>query len=180
MVFQALHQVFRNPAYLILSLLAGALAYAAATLLPNIRLIVSVVESSGATLPETLRLIVTLLGSITTNFSVLSAVYTILISVLFGLNVAMFLFFLRCRLGTPSGAGVATGFLGVVAGLLGVGCAACGSFLLSTVLAWIGAGALVTFLPLRGAELGFVAVLLLSVSIYLAARKITDSRTCRT
>lgn len=164
--------------YLALSGLTTTAAYAGATLLPNTQLIASVMQSSSATLSEKLRLVVSLLGSITTNFSSLSATYTILVALLFGLNVGMITFFLRNRAGTPSGTGIATGTLGTVTGLLGVGCAACGSFLLTTTLAWTGAGVVVVSLPLKGAEFGIVAVGLLLISLYLAAKKITNPLVC--
>ena len=63
--------------------------------------------------------------------------------------------------------------------MLGVGCAACGSILLTTVLAWVGAGALIRLLPLQGEEFGIIGVILLAISIFLTAKQIDNPVVCK-
>ncbi len=130
MLFQALQKVFRKPLYSLLALITSAAVFAFAVWLPNLSLIVKIMGHPGITFSQKLSLPASLLGSIITNFTPLSASYTIAIAILFGMNVAMIVYFLRRRIDDVKQAGMGTGFLGITSGVLGMGCAACGSFVL--------------------------------------------------
>lgn len=152
----------------------AALIFAFAVWLPNLRL-VYLVATSGASLADKLALPLKLLSSITTNFTALSASYTIAIAVLTGINAALITELVRTRHIFAKGA--AAGATGIAAGTLGVGCAACGSVILTaTAGTALGAGAL-SLLPLGGGELGVVGVLLLAYSTYVLSKEITQT-TC--
>ncbi len=56
-------------------------------------------------------------------------------------------------------------------GVIGSGCAACGL----PILTLLGIAGSVTFLPLRGMELSYLAVLMLSYSLYLLVKPIPDN-----
>ena len=65
----------------------------------------------------------------------------------------------------------------MIAGLLGVGCAACGSVILTAVLA--GAGStLLLLLPFGGAELGFLGIVLLLYAIVKMHKEIAKGSVC--
>ncbi|MEK7509083.1 MAG: hypothetical protein AAB605_00035 [Patescibacteria group bacterium] len=178
MVIRALYKVFRNPAYVALSLFTGAVVFAFAVWLPNIRLIAAVLGSPEASFAQKLALPISLLGSIATNFTLLSASYTVAIAVLFGINLAMVAYFVRHRVAAARQSGIAVGFLGLGSGILGTGCAACGSFLLMNGLTFAGASGALVFLPLGGAEFGVLGTVLLAVSIYLTAKRIQNPAVC--
>ena len=179
MVIQALQKVFRRPTYILLALITSATVFAFAVWLPNIPLIVKVMGHPGIPLTQNLDLPISLLGSIVTNFTLLSASYTIAIAILFGLNLGMIVYFLRRKISEVRQSGITTGFLGVMSGVVGVGCAACGSFLLTSGLAFIGASGILAFLPLAGGEFGILGVILLALSIYLTAKQIQNPAVCK-
>ncbi len=179
MIYQALQKVFRKPIYMLLALMTSFVVFAFATWLPNIRLIMNVVGTSDIPFSQKLELPVTLLGSITTNFTLLAASYTIAIAILFGINLAMVIYYLRRRISETKQSGIATGFLGITSGILGMGCAACGSFLLTNILAFFGASGVLAFLPLAGEEFGILGVILLLVSVYLTAKQIENPAVCK-
>ncbi len=179
MVLQALQKVFRKPAYVLIALITSAVVFAFAVWLPNLSLIVKIMGHPGITFSQKLSLPASLLGSIVTNFTLLSATYTILIAILFGMNVSMITYFLRRRIDDVRQAGLGTGLLGITSGVLGMGCAACGSFLLTSILSLSGASWLLSYLPLDGAEFGILGVILLAVSLYLTAKKIRNPAVCK-
>lgn len=179
MVFQALQKVFRKPMYIFLALITSLVVFAFAVWLPNIPLIVKVMGHPGIPLTQKLDLPISLLGSIVTNFTLLSASYTIAIAVLFGLNFAMVTYFLRRRVDDVKQSGIATGFFGITSGVIGMGCAACGSFLLMSILSLFGASWILSFLPLGGGEFGILGVILLTVSLYMTAKQIQNPAVCR-
>ena len=164
--------VFRNKRYALLAGVVALIVFAFAVWLPNIRLIFSIITDS--TIPVYLKLTfpIHLLESITINFTTLSASYTIVIAILFGIDMAMLSFFLRTRIAGVKQSGIATGFFGIASGILGMGCAACGSFILTSVLSLVGASSILAFLPLKGEEFGIIGVILLLASLYLTAKQI--------
>ena len=178
MLIQTLQKVFRKPVYVILALLISASMFVLAVWLPNIRLVAGIVSSSDISFVSKIKLPLSLLGSISTNFTLLSASYTIIISILFGMYIAMIIYFLRRKIKNIKQSGVATGFLGITSGVLGVGCAACGSFLL-TSLALVGAGGVLTFLPLGGSEFGILGVILLALAVYTTSKQIENPLVCK-
>ena len=178
MILEALKKVFRKSAYVILALIVSTSVFVFAVWLPNIRLVAGIVSSPDVPFSSKIELPISLLGSIATNFTLLSALYTIAIAILFGVYVAMLTYFLKRRIKEVGQGGVATGFLGIASGILGVGCAACGSFLL-TSLTLVGAGGVLAFLPLGGSEFGIIGAVLLALAIYMTAKKIQDPLVCK-
>lgn len=179
MVFQSLRKVFRKPQYTILAFITSVVVFAFAVWFPNLSLIVEIMGHPGISLSQKLDLPISLLGSIATNFTLLSSLYTIAIAVLFGVNLAMTIYFLRRKVSEVRGSGVATGFIGLASGVLGMGCAACGSLLLTSGLSLVGASSILAFLPLAGGEFGILGVILLLVSIRLIAKQIQNPAVCK-
>lgn len=179
MIAHVFKTVFRNLQY---ALLAGAVAliiFAFATWLPNLRLLFSILTDPLVSISDKVLLPINLLGSITTNFTALSASYTIAIALLFGINLAMVIYYVQRRIKEVEQSGIATGFLGITSGVVGMGCTACGSLLLTNILTLFGASWILSYLPLAGGEFGLLGVILLAVSIYLTAKKIKNPAVCK-
>ena len=66
-----------------------------------------------------------------------------------------------------------------LASALGIGCAACGSFILTTALSSFGAASALAILPLRGGEFGILSVVLLALSLVLISKKIAAPLICK-
>jgi hypothetical protein len=178
MITRALTKVFSHPAYIALALIAGTSVLLFALWFPNLGLIASVVASPDASLVEKVLLPITLLGSIATNFSFFSASYTVAVSLLFGVYVALMVYFLRRRIKAASG-GTVTGTLGILSGVIGIGCAACGSIAASTILSLIGVSGVVALLPLGGSEFGIIGIILFLLAIRTLAKQIETPAVCR-
>jgi hypothetical protein len=176
---KVLLRVLCKPSYLILTLLITGLIFTGTVWLPNFLLIV--VVSKTASFSEFVSLLFSLYGTITTNFTFVSAVYTILIAVLFGMNVSLLTYYIRrMRSGISSirNTGVVS-MGGLVSGIFGIGCAACGTFIFTSVLTMFGVGGILAYLPFGCGEFGFLGVGLLSYSLYSLTKKINDPLICR-
>ena len=155
------------------------LVFSFTVLIQNRLLIVAVLNESTATIREKIVFVSSLYGSILTNFSIFSAVTTITIAILFGINFALlglYISTVRSVKGSISAGSSSLG--GLISGLLGIGCAACGTFILSTALASFGAGGLLMILPFRGEELGLIGIGLLTYSIIIIAKKLQNPYIC--
>lgn len=172
-------EVFSRSSYIIGAVALALVVFAFAVLLPNLSLLNEVVLRSSALLETKVNITLSLLGGIRTNFSAASATYTILIAVLVGVNVAMIVYLLRKRSRLLGQKGTAAGLGGIASGALGIGCAACGSFLLSTMLASLGAASALAILPLKGGEFGIMSVGLLGATLGIVSNKIAEPLICK-
>jgi len=178
MFISAFKKVFSSVNYILTALVVMVATFSFAVWLPNWKLITVIMKSDSATFIEKISIPLSLFGSITTNFTVISASYTILIAVLFGINISLLIYYIRKQRKIFKGSGVYASVGGVISGMFGIGCAACGTFILSAVLGIFGGASAVAFLPFGGEEFGFIGVGLLSYSIVLTSRKIEKPYVC--
>lgn len=174
----ALRRVFARSSYLALAAALAVAAFLLAVWFPNFGLIGDVFGRSNAPFAVKIGVALSLLGGIVTNFSLLSAAYTIAIAVLFGTNVAMIVYLLRQKRAGAAGQNVAIGSGGVVSGVLGIGCAACGSLILSAMAPFLGTAGALAMLPLNGGEFGILSVVLLVVSLLFMSKTIAEPVAC--
>lgn len=177
-LFEALREVFVRPAYLGLAALIGVVAFVAQLWLPNYRLIAAVFATPQVAFPVKAQLLASLLGGLTTNFDAVAAFSAVAVPLLFGMAIAMIAYFLRRRRAQLPRGEIAAGLGGAASGAIAAGCAACGSFLLVTILSFLGATGALALLPLRGGELGLLSIALLFLSIVLIARRIAAPVVC--
>jgi hypothetical protein len=180
MPFKQLQIVFTKPKYIFLAVVITVVIFTLAIWLPNFSLIGIMLLSDFASVYEKLKFILSLYESIFTNFSTLSASYTIMIAVLFGIQSALLMFYIRkVRSGIRGVSGTsAAGIGGLISGMFGIGCASCGTFILTSALSLFGATGFLSFLPFRGEEFGVLGVILLSYSIFLLLKKIQGPLVC--
>ncbi len=172
---QAILNTLKSTHSKLIAISVSVLVFAFAVWLPNLRLLFSVWMDTSVSLGDKIMLPASLLLSITTNFTPLSALYTIAIAVLAGINAALIVELIRARQIFAGSATISAS--GIVAGALGIGCAACGSLILTALAGTVlGTGAL-AFLPLGGGEFGIIGVALLGYSTYLLSKQITKT-TC--
>lgn len=171
---KALQKVFSSPSYIVLAITIAIAVFSFAVWLPNWRLIFIVITSPSVSFTEAVNIIFSLFLSIGTNFTAVSASYTIAIAILFGINIALLTYYISKRRGAIQGKGGVLGIGGLISGVFGIGCASCGIFILTAVLALIGAGGIIAFLPLGGEEFGILGVILIGYATYWTAKKIEE------
>lgn len=174
----AFAQVFSRPSYVAFAGVLAILTFLLAVWFPNFGLIGEVFSGSDAPLAAKFGIALSLIGGIGTNFSLLSAGYTIAIAVLFGLIAAMIAYLLKQGRVGAAGQNIALGSGALASGVLGVGCAACGSLILAAAVPSLGVAAALAMLPLNGEEFGILSVILLWVSLLLVSRNIAEAVVC--
>jgi len=99
---------------------------------------------------------------------------------LFGLNITFLIYYIKQR--QKSGkvyAAKLTSVTGLISGLLGVGCAACGSVILTAIVGTAGATAFLVWLPFGGLEFALLSIVLLVFSIVYILKKIDSPLVCK-
>lgn len=181
MAFNVFRKVFTKIPYILLAALIAFVALSVAILVQNTAIIIRVFQSSELVLSAKFAFLGSMYGLLFTNFTVFSALYTVSIALLFGINSALLTYYIRRRQSQTirsNTSGHTAGILGTVSGVFGVGCAACGSVIISGLLSLVGAGWLLALLPLRGAEFGLLGMILLSYSVYQLCKRINDPLVC--
>ena len=178
MIIKMFAEVMSVWRYTLLAVLVAFITFTFSIWLPNGPLVREILFGNFVLGPDKLVVLGSLYGSIWTNFNAISATYTIIIAVLFGINVSMLAYYIKQRRGTFESKTTLAGIGGFVSGLFGIGCAACGTFILSSILALVGAGGAIAFLPFGGQEFGFLGVILVAYATYWTAKKIQEPMVC--
>ena len=177
MIANAFVAVFRNWRYTLLAGIIALIVFAFATWLPNVRLLFSILVNPLVPLSDKFMLPLNLIGSIATSFTLRSAFYIIASALLAGINVSLITYYVR-RERRISRKGAAAGSLGLLSGILGVGCAACGSLVVMSAFGTAVGASIIAFLPLKGDEFRMAGVVLLSICAYASAKQITKPLVC--
>lgn len=172
----SLREVFQKPHYLVLALVSVVVIGSGIIWLSGHQLIRFTLTSEIFDWNAKLKILWTSLGLYATNFTLASQIMIVLVALMSGMNIAMLAFYFKRRMVVGSAAG-ASGF-GLLIGTLGVGCSACGSVILSSLIGITAASTLVSVLPLRGAEFGIASVALIGLSTYWIAKKIQAPKAC--
>ena len=182
MIGPALAQVFRQGWYVLLAATTALATFVLTTWLGNLGLVWKIATSQCLSFADKVKILLALIGSIGTDFTLFSAACAVIAAVLFGMNIAVIIYTYRERRRFVEQSGqtlTMASLAGLASGLFGIGCAACGTLLFSPALAFLGLGTLVTTLPLGGEEFGAVGVGLLSLSLIISAKKIGQPMLCQ-
>ncbi len=173
-------RIFMKPRSLLLALGIAFLVLTVLIFVPNRMLLYFGLGNGGGGVAAELSFIVSFYGSLLTNFTPLAAVVAVLTSLLIGLNVTLLMHYIRQMRGNGRTALLVSGLSvgGFVSAVFGIGCAVCGSIILTSLLSIIGATSLLLWLPFGGEEFSFLAILLLLYATSVLLRKIEVGRVC--
>lgn len=110
-------------------------------------------------------------------FTVSTIILATLGSLLAGINLALAYVYMKTRGELLLKSGLYSG-IGLVLALLGIGCAACGTALLSLLLGFFGFSAMLSILPYQGQEIGYIGLIFLLIATYFLSRKISAPNVC--
>ncbi|HZD22589.1 MAG TPA: hypothetical protein VE569_04210 [Acidimicrobiia bacterium] len=153
----------------------GLVVFALQVWLPNLGLVWSVLTSGTMSVMDKAGFLWASLGAIGTNFTTLGAWLAGLVSLLFGLNLAFTVRYLRRGLTARAGG---VGVMGILAAALGVGCSSCGAVVLSFLLGTGATASVVGLLPLAGQEFNLLAVGILAAGPVFAIHRLAQPDLC--
>jgi len=169
-------KIVTQPKYLTVAITVALMVIAFAAWLPNLHLITKTMTSSTMTLWQKTNLLTGLLGSLQTNFTPLSRAVTFMSAGLAGVQVSLLIYYLKQTARAAQSMGMSA--VGVTASMLGVGCASCGSVVLTSLIGFGSATAVLGFLPFRGQEFGLLGIAILLFAIHVTIKKINDPLVC--
>lgn len=177
MVWVSVKEVMKRWHYVVLALLVSLLLFLFAIWLPNLSFVREITFSPFFTITEKISILLSSLGAFQTNLRPFGRLVLVTAVLLFGLNVSLFSFYIKRRVKLEKEAGMSIG--GMLAGLIGIGCASCGSFILASIFGMSASAAFIGLLPFRGQEFGILGIIILGLSIILIAKKIQEPLICK-
>lgn len=167
LVGRTIRLVLGIPAYAALGLGVAVGSLSVFVLSRNLTLLVNVIVLGDPSLGARVTVLVGLYPTVGNAYSPTASVLLVATAVLVGIDIALVTYHLReHRLAVEEGSG---GVVGIALGTLGAGCASCGSAVLAGLFSLVGAGSVLTLLPLDGLEFTLVALVVLVLSIYWIA-----------
>ncbi len=177
-IIKAMKLVFKNTRYIVTGAFFALIVYFLSVFTNKLGFINYTVGSDIFTFFTKVKLIFQSLFSIDTNFTSLFTFWTvILLAIVAGINIAMLVYLLRRQAKANKEAGAS--FFGVIAGMFGIGCAACGSVILTSIFGLGFTASLISFLPLDGGEFMILALIVMIISVYYVSKKIVDPMICK-
>lgn len=175
---RALGAMLRSWKLTFLAATVAAGAFLFAIYLSNLGLLRQLLFSPEVSFATFFSVLAGLLGSIRTNFTIFSAATTAFVSLLLGLNTALLVQYFSTHRVVWERKSALASVGGFVSAVVGVGCAACGSLVLTSLLGTAGAAGALAFLPFDGGEFNLLAAGLLIFSIGVTAKKIEAPLVC--
>ncbi len=169
--------VFQRPRFFVYAVIAAIAAWGLITVVMQFRFWAEIIGFDALTLAGRLRILVTSIGIWGSGLTASARVSAILIILLTGVNMAFFIYFLQHRIATLRASSL--GWWGMAVSLFGVGCASCGSAILTTLLGFGTATAVVAALPFHGTEFTVLGIISIAASIVVLARKIANPGICQ-
>jgi len=175
-VIKALAVTFRQWRYGLLALFVATLLLFIAIWLPNLSFLSYLFTNSAFSWATRLSILGGSLATLQLNSTPISRTILFILVVFAGVNVSLLVYYLKRRLALGREMGLS--LTGTILGLVGVGCASCGSVVLTSIFGLGATAGFLSLLPLRGLEFGLISIFLLAVSITLISRKILMTIAC--
>jgi len=129
------------------------------------------------TLGERIHLAFIFLFSVKSSFLTTGIILSFFGSLLGALNITFAYIYFKQRAEILVKHHVFSG-AGMFVAFLGIGCAACGTALLTAMLGMFGLSSILGFLPYQGTELGVIGLLILAVTTMALAKKVAGPKVC--
>lgn len=114
---------------------------------------------------------------IVNTFTPGALILVVLGSFLGGINLSLAYTYMKIRGEVIVKSGLYSG-IGLFLAFLGIGCAACGTALLSVLLGFLGFSTMLNVLPYQGQEIGYIGIIILCIATYSLAKKVSAPNVC--
>lgn len=176
---KTVYHVLRHPHYTALVLVVAFATLGLMVWVPNRSLLSYEFWLPGISIGEHVTFVLSFYASLFTNFTPLAALLSITLALMFGVNAALYLFLVQRSRGAQGVRAAGVVSIGaVISGFFGIGCAACSSVLIASLLSTLGAASLVAFLPFGGEEFMFLALGLLGYACVTLITRIKKGNVC--
>ena len=146
-------------------------------LIPNYSLLAGAFVSPLFTPLEKIAILFGIFGTLSTFFTPLGQTIAVVTALLIGIITNLLVFSMRNRVLRRRMAGNSA--IGIISSMIGIGCASCGSIILSSLIGLSATVGFLSFLPLGGDFFGVIGLLILLFTLSHILLKMSAAATCR-
>ena len=128
-------------------------------------------------LSERISLFLKTLFDVVNPFTRSTITIVVIASILSGLNISLLYTYNKLRTDAIVKSGLYSG-VGLTFAILGVGCVACGTALLVTILSFVGLSSTIQILPYKGEEIAYLGLVIILFATYNLMKKVSSPYTC--
>jgi hypothetical protein len=170
--------VFSRPFYITVAVVIGVIFFISNLWLINYEYLSFVIFNDLLGVGAKLKLAFNIPDLLRIRFGNLDLFLSLTISILLGINMSSLWYFFKKQMAVSKE--LSSSLIGAIVSALGLGCASCGSVVISSVLGIGASSAFIGVLPFGGNEFGILGILILLYSIYAIAKKIDNNFACKT
>jgi len=174
----SLFKIFAKPSYFILAASSALFIFSFIKLSTNIYFLKNIILSDSISFFSALKIAANLIFDSEIHINAVSNALSAAVSVLAGINVSLFVFYIKLRKASIGVKNGAPGIFGFLSGIMGIGCIPCGSIFFTSFLPLFSMGWIVALLPFRGAEFSILSIILLAWSIKVILQNINTPTVC--
>ena len=163
--------IFKRPNYIFLIVSTAVVIFLAQTVSANIGILGSIIFDSVLSASTKVNILINIPYGYISEFS-LRSLSAISFSLLFGVNFAGIVYYVRLYRATALSVVSALGSGSILSAIISASCISCGSLITAFLASLFGASSLAIILPFGGTELGLISIALLLVSLFIMNRKL--------
>lgn len=173
---KTLCHAYKKPGAIFVTCAGASLFFFLMLLIPNYAVLSNVFISNLFTPLEKIGILLGTLGTLPVFFTPLGQVIMIATAALVGIILHLLTFSMTHRLLRVRMTG--SGGLGIISSILGIGCASCGSVILSSLIGISATTGILSVLPLGNNAFGVIGILILFLTIRHILKKMSNTPTC--
>lgn len=172
-----LQTVFQKISSWIIATLGGGFFIVLVVVFTQLQVLRYVFTAPTFTSGDKMRAFFASFGTLQTNFELTQQIILVVSALLFGVTIASVVFYARRQFKAVRSAGFP--LFGAVVGILGVGCSACGSVIITAVLGTSASVFVAKYFPLQGLEFSLVGLLIMGFALHTILKKIVAGGVCQ-
>lgn len=178
-MFQILVSILKKPKNLIIWILGSAITFFFLRILPQLYIVRDFLGLETVSFSRKYEIIYDYSFGAYSSHNPFELGLTIILSVVFVLNIILFVIYARRQARMLSGKSLAASLSGMILGFFGVGCLSCGVIILAPLLTFIGLGSYLNTVSEYAQWLSITGVMIIIISVIYLLKKLNEPLICK-
>ncbi len=175
-IIEGLQLVFKKAVSYVIAVVAAALFVTIVVIVTQFQVLRYLFTAPTFTFLDKMNAFFASFGALQTNFGSIQKIILVLSAILFGITIASVVYYARRQFKAVRSAGYS--MIGAVIGILGVGCSACGSVIITAVLGTSASLFVAQYFPLKGLEFSIIGLVIMVFALRSILDKVVTGGTC--
>ena len=175
---KVLTRILRKPTNISILVGVSAISFIAIRLIPFWQIINNSFMMPGISPSRKIILLFEYIIVFFTDLMFVEQITTIILSLVLGVNVVLFIEYIKKQRKVFAGKSFAGSTLGVILGIFGAGCVSCGALVIAPLLTAIGLGSYIEFFSYNALLISWIGIVIILLSSYYLLSQIKKPLVC--